>query len=395
MKRVISHRLPRPSALPGTPWGFALVVGGAALFACSGPQLGTWPPETPSARSSGDAAEPSLARLYVGTSEGPVYVLSIDEHTGALRLVQSVDAGLSPSFLAVDRAGARLFAVNEGSAQVAAYRISAGTGELRFVNRVDSGGQSPAHLALDRSDRFVMVANYGGGNVRVLPVGADGRLGAPVQTRPTGKWAHMIQTDPSNHYVFVANKGADTLSQFLFDPTTGKLVANEKPFVRTAEGAGPRHFAFSPDGKYVFLINELDDTLSSYGFDASKGRLTWLQTLSTLPEGADGAHNTCAEVVVAPSGDFVYGSNRGDDSIATFALDAHSGKLRFLGTTPSGGAVPRSFTLSPDGRWMLVANESGNVTTFAVDVAHGSLRRVRTLPLDGKPQFVGWALIPQ
>jgi 6-phosphogluconolactonase len=150
--------------------------------------------------------------------------------------------------------------------------------------------------------------------------------------------------------------------------------------------------AFHPNGKYAYLISELSDTMSAYSYDAALGRLTSLQpAVSTLPAGVNGTSNSCAEVVVAPSGNFVYGSNRGHDSIATFAIDAGTGKLTFVGTTPSGGNVPRSFAVSADGKLMLVANESGNVTSFSIDAASGSLTKLKSLDVPQKPQFVGFA----
>jgi len=166
------------------------------------------------------------------------------------------------------------------------------------------------------------------------------------------------------------------------------------PSVMTTAGAGPRHLAFHPNGKYAYLIAELNDTLSAYSYDALLGQLTFLESKSTLPAGADGGSNTCAEVVVAPSGKFVYGSNRGHDSIARFSIAADTGKLTFIDTTPSGGGVPRSFTLSRDGMLMLVANESGNVTSFAVDTKSGALTKLLSLEVPQKPQFVGIANLP-
>ncbi len=162
----------------------------------------------------------------------------------------------------------------------------------------------------------------------------------------------------------------------------------------TAAGSGPRHLAFHPNGKYAYLISENDDTLSAYAYNAKLGQLTFLESKSTLPAGTSGASNTCAEVVVAPSGKFVYGSNRGHDSIARFSIDTATGKLTFIDTTPSGGAVPRSFTLSADGELMLVANESGNVTSFSVDTKSGALTELLSLEVPQKPQFVGIANLP-
>jgi 6-phosphogluconolactonase len=339
--------------------------------------------DTPLAHSTG----PTLA--YVGTAEGPISWFTLEPATGRLTFLKSIDAGLSPTFLAVNPGATHLYAVNEGSAQLAAFAIEPSSGALTFLNRVSTGGDSPAHVSVDPSGRYVMVANYTGGSVRLFPIAADGRLAEPSDSRSTGKWAHMIVSDPLGHFVFVPNKGSDTISQFRLDAVAGRLVPNEVATVATAAGAGPRHLAFHPNGKWVFSINELDDTLSAFAFDNKTGQLDALQTLSTLPPGTDGASNSCAEVVVAPSGNFVYGSNRGHDSIVTFSVEPTSGRLTFLGTTASGGKIPRSFTLSTDGKLMLVANESGNITTFLVDTNSGALLQQQSVEVAHKPQFVG------
>jgi len=203
----------------------------------------------------------------------------------------------------------------------------------------------------------------------------------------------MILTDRANAFAFVINKGSDTVSQYAFDATKGTLTPNAVPALKTAAGAGPRHLAFHPSNKYAYLINELGDTLSAYAYDSALGQLSLIETKSTLPAGIDGSANTCAEVVVAPSGKFVYGSNRGHDSIVRFSIDEATGKLNFIDTTPSGGMVPRSFTLSRDGTLMLVANESGNVTSFSVDTKTGALTKLISLDVPQKPQFVGIAYL--
>ena len=204
----------------------------------------------------------------------------------------------------------------------------------------------------------------------------------------------MISTDPANKFAFVSNLGSNTVAQYAFNAGNGTLTANTMPTIATAGGAGPRHFAFHPNGKLAYLINETNDTLAGYTYDSTLGQLKFIEALSTLPNGSDGSSNNCAEIVIAPSGKFVYGSNRGHDSIVTFSIDATTGKLGFIGTTPSGGDVPRSFALSPDGKTMIVANESGNLSTFAVDVASGALSKQKSLDVSPKPQFVGIALLP-
>lgn len=336
------------------------------------------------------------ALVYVGSSNGQIFRYTLDEASGRLTLIKSFAAGNYPSFVAFDPSYKYAYAVNEADSMVASFAVDPKNGDLTFVNRVGSGGDGPAFVGVDHSGKYVLVANYGGGTTRVFPILSGGALGAPSDEKAPGPKSHMILTDPANQFAFVMSLGSDAVVQYAFDAATGKLTPNAVPRVSTAKGAGPRHMAFHPNGKLAYVIDELDQTLSAYAYDAKVGRLTALQTLSTLPSGTPGTGVTCAEVVVAPSGNFVYGSNRNgeEDSIATFAVDGATGKLTFIGVTPSGGSVPRSFTLSADGKLMLVANESGNVTSFAVDVASGALSKLSSVDVPPKPQFVAIAPVP-
>ena len=376
----------------------APAAGGAQAGGTSGSGRGGAPGASAGAASpSGGAtgAGAALALVYVGSSNGQISIYKLDPALGQLSLLKSLDAGNYPSFIAFDPTFAHLYAVNEPDGKVAAFEVDRKNGDLTLLNRVDSGGGAPAFVSVERTGKFVMVANYDAGTTRVFPIAADGGLGAATDSKSPGMNPHMILTDPAGKFAFVVNKGSDTISQYVFDATAGKLTPNSLPSVTVPVGAGPRHLAFHPSGKYAYLIAEADDTMTAYSYDATLGQLTATQApLSTLPMGADGASNTCAEVVVAPSGKFVYGSNRGHDSIATFAVEEATGKLTFVGTTPSGGMVPRSFALSGDGSLMLVANESGNVTTFSVDVASGSLAKLKSLEVPQKAQFVGTINLP-
>ena len=372
-----------------------LALAAVSFSACGAARSSGPPSRVPTAGSAGSAAGIiGVPFVVVGGTDGSVSIYGLDAAAGKLTLLKSVNAGNYPSFVALDPAHARLYAVNEADAKVAAFAVNPQTLELTFLNRVDSGGGAPAFVSVDRSGKFVLVANYNGGTARVIPIGADGSLGAFSDHESPGMNPHLFVTDPANRFAFVPNKGSDTISQYAFDAVTGKLTANPVPSVKTAAGAGPRHLAFHPNGKLAYVINELDDTLVAYAYDAASGQLTLLHALSTLPAEANGAGNTCAEVVVAPSGAFVYGSNRGHDSIATFAIGG-DGKLTFVGTTPSGGNVPRSFALSADGSLMLVANESGNVTSFRVDPATGALSKLLVNDVPPKPQFVGIFSFPR
>ena len=332
--------------------------------------------------------------VYVGSTNRQISIFSLDAASGKLGLIKSIDAGNYPSFLALDPTRTHLYAVNEPDAMVASFKVDPTTGDLTFLNRVASGGGSPAHIFVEQSGKYAMVANYDGGTTRIFPIAPDGSLGTPTDDKAPGKWSHMILTDAAEKYVFVMSKGDDLIAQYVFDAAHGTLTPNSMATVKSAAGAGPRHLAWHPSGKFAYVIDENDDTMMAFSYNAAVGQLTWLQTLSTLPAGTDGTNNTCAEVVVAPSGNFVYGSNRGNDSIVTFSVDGTSGKLKYIGVTPSGGNVPRSFTLSTDGRLMLVANESGNVTSFSVNTATGALSKISSVPAPVAPQFVGIFTLP-
>ena len=345
--------------------------------------------------AGGAVGGPTLPFVYVGSTNGQISIYKLDAAAGQLSLVKSVGAGNYPSFIAVDPKNAHLYAVNEPDAKVAAFTIDQKTGDLTLLNRVSSGGDGPAFISVDHSGKYVMVANYDGGTSRVFPITADGSFGAASDSKSPGMYSHQILTDPANKFAFVVNLGSNTISQYVFDATNGTLTANSVPSVKAATGAGPRHLAFHPSGKFAYLLAETKYTLSAYSYDATLGQLTSLNnTLSMLPAGADGTGNSGAEVAVAPSGNFVYGSNRGHNSIATFSINATTGLLTFVSSTPSGGSTPRSFTISADGKLMLVANESGNVTSFSVDVATGALAKLKSIDVPKDPQFVGIVNLP-
>jgi 6-phosphogluconolactonase len=206
---------------------------------------------------------------------------------------------------------------------------------------------------------------------------------------PTGTQAHWVGTDPSNQYLFVPNKGSDEVSQFSFDATTGQVTPNNPAQVATSNGAGPRHLAFHPSAPFAYLINELDDTMTMLAFDDGPGTLTTMQTLSTLPAGVSGAGNSCAELAVSPDGQFLYGSNRGHDSIVVYALDVQSGMMTLLDHTTTDIDTPRSFAIDPGGNVLLVANQGSNtVASFAIG-ATGLLTHLVTTPMPASPPFVG------
>lgn len=314
--------------------------------------------------------------LYVGgytkqpEGEG-IGVYQFDLETGAIDHVETVGNIVNPSFLAVSPDGRNLYSVAESPAagSVVAYARDPETGTLRELNRQSSEGNGPCHVSIDHSGRFVLAANYGSGSIAALPIGGDGSLepassaiqheGSSVNAdRQAGPHAHMIAPSPDGRQVYATDLGADRVFGYTLDGSTGELVARTGAGASATPGAGPRHFAFSPDGVTVYVINELDSTLTRYARDAESGQLDAHETVPTLPEDFDGS-SSCAQVVVSPDGRFVYGSNRGHDSVAVWAV-GEDGALRFLRHVPARGKTPRNFNLDPSGAWLLVANQDSD-----------------------------------
>ncbi|HID21037.1 MAG TPA: lactonase family protein, partial [Planctomycetaceae bacterium] len=280
--------------------------------------------------------------VYIGTytrrgSEG-VYVCRLDVESGALDCTSTAPDVESPSFLDLHPSGRYLYTVNEvsefsgkKSGGVSAFAIDEKTGRLSLLNQRSSEGTGPCHISVDRTGRYALVANYGSGSVAILPVHEDGRLGEATDAvqhqgssvnpqRQEGPHAHSINADPTNQYAFAADLGLDKILIYRIDLEEGKLLPNDPPWIEVAPGAGPRHFAFHPSGRYAYLITELANTFVAYSCDPGNGTLTEIQTVSTLPGDFDDT-SYCAEVQVSPDGRFLYGSNRGHDSIAVSSID--------------------------------------------------------------------------
>ena len=340
-------------------------------------------------------AEPTM-RVYLGTytrtgSKG-IYVCELNPASGALTEPRLAAATDNPTFLAIHPSGRFLYAAG-GAARidgkptglVTAFAMDKTTGKLTQLNRQPSGGRGPCHVFVDATGKCALVANYSSGSVASLPIGPDGKLrphasviqheGSSVnKRRQGGPHAHSINLDSANRFAIAADLGADKVFVYRFDPARGTLKPHAPPATRLAPGAGPRHFAFHPNEKFAYVINELDSTVTAFAFDAKKGTLAKLSIVSTLPADFKG-HNTTAEVQVHPSGKFLYGSNRGHDSLAIFAIDGKSGKLTPAGHQPTGGKTPRNFGIDPTGRFILAANQnSNNVVVFRVDQATGRLK---------------------
>ncbi len=341
--------------------------------------------------------ESGVFRVYVGTYTGGggsrgIYLLDLDLHTGKLSEPQLACEATDPSFLAIHPGGKLLYAVSERNevdgqpgGAVVAFAIDEATGNLRMINQQSSRGAGPCHLIVDRAGKNVLVANYGGGSIASLPIDAEGRLGASstfIQhegkgsdpSRQDGPHAHSINLDRAGRFAVVADLGLDRVFVYGFDSGKGTLEANDPPFAEVAPKSGPRHFAFAPDGRFGYVISELANTVTAFEYDAAGGSLKPIQTISTLPASFQGKSYT-AEVQVHPSGRFVYGSNRGHDSIVVFAVDPGTGKLSSVGFVPTQGRNPRNFAIDPTGAYLLAENgDSGTIVVFRIDVESGALR---------------------
>ncbi len=344
-------------------------------------------------------AQGPVWHLYVGTSTGKVskgiYRLDFNVETGALSNQELVAEIKNPSFLTIHPSKKFLYAVTEISdasgkkiGGVQAFQLDAKSGKLTPLNQQPSGGAGPCHIVTDQKGKVVLVANYSGGSVSSIPVQADGKLGEPVSViqhagssadpaRQKQPHAHSINVDPTNKFAMAADLGIDKVLIYKLDDK-GALTPGNPGHASVAPGSGPRHFAFHPDGKHAFVINEMLMTVTSFKYDASKGSLTEIETVTTLPAGVGpGKGLSTAEVLVHPSGKFVYGSNRGHNTIAIFTFDAAKGKLTPAGHQGATVKTPRNFMIDPSGKWLLVGNQDGNnITVFRVDQVTGQLTQV-------------------
>ncbi len=375
---------------------FILILTGLAWFGLSA--------------SADSAAKSSRFWVFVGTYTGGkskgIYRCAFDANTGKLGAAELVAETANPSFVALDPKQRFLYAVGEldkfegkRSGCVTAFAIDRASGALKQLNQKPSRGAAACHLVVDKAGKHVLVANYSGGNATVLAIEDDGRLGeetAFVQhigkgedpARQEAPHAHSINLDAKNRHAFVADLGLDKVLIYRFDAATGKLEKNDPPAVRVAAKSGPRHFAFHPNGRYAYVINEMANTVTAMKYDADKGTLTPIQTMTTLPEGYDKPTWT-AEVQVHPSGKFLYGSNRGHNSIAVFTIDEKTGQLTASGRQAAGIKTPRNFGIDPTGKFLLVANQDGDsILVFRIDPKTGALKPTGEKAEVGKPVCV-------
>ncbi len=348
-------------------------------------------------QASGDKKAKEML-VYIGTytsgkskSEG-IYIYKLNLASGELKPYETVKNVVEPSFLAIDKDKKYLYAVNETveyagkkSGAVSAFAIDRKTGDLKFLNKQPSLGGAPCFVTVSDNEKFVLVANYAGGNVSSFPIQTDGKIGASIdlkqnsgaganKERQESAHAHSINLDGKNRFAYLCDLGVDKIFIYEFDKKTGKLKPNAaQAFYQTKAGAGPRHFAFHQNGKFAFVINELDSSVTLLDFDATRGTLKEIQTVPTLPAGYSG-ENTCADIHVSPNGKFLYGSNRGHDSIVSYKIDAQTGKLDFIEHTPTQGKTPRNFAIDPTGKFLLAANQnSDSIVVFRIDEKSGKL----------------------
>jgi 6-phosphogluconolactonase len=348
--------------------------------------------------------------MYVGTQSGKksegIYVIRFDGATGKISEPTLAVKAKSASFLALHPNGKFMYAVNEvsdaagmKSGGVCSYAIDRTTGKLTEMNHQISGGKGPCFVGLDAEGKCALVANYGSGSVSVIGIGEDGKLLEPKAEgraqhegksvdpkRQEGPHAHSFFCDPTNRFALAPDLGLDRVMIYRLDPTKGTLETHG--FGATAPGAGPRHLAFGKGGRFCYVINEMGNTVSVFAWDAQGGALREEQTISTLPADFSGV-SYCSEVLVHPSGKFLYGANRGHDSIAAFAIDPSSGRLTAREQFACGGHWPRNFGIDPSGKWLVVANEkSDSVVVFAIDLESGALRETGEKVEVGTPMCV-------
>lgn len=405
-----------------------LFLKASAALAATSPLAGCLTPERP-----GAAAGPLVA--YVGTFSSPlrdmlptqvdlppgngrgIHCFHVDRATGAMAPLALVEMGTSPSCLALNGAGTRLYSANETDrvgddrqGTVSAFAVNRADGKLQLLNTVRSSGAGPTYVSVHPGGRHLLVANYFGGSVAVLPILADGRLGEASDVKvdggpigparathaPPGSFAfsghdrthaHMIQADPSGRFVLHVDLGLDRIYVWKFDEQRGVLTPNDPPSVSLPPGDGPRHFHFHPNGRWLYSIQEEGSTIVRFDYEASSGRLSPRQTVSTLPPGFSGS-NFCSEILVSADGRFVYAGNRLHDSIGIFSVGAN-GDLTYVGEEWTRGNYPRSFSFDPAGRFLFCCNQRGdNIAVFRVDRNNGTLAFTGHYAPVGNPSIV-------
>ncbi len=358
------------------------------------------------ARAAGSGDWLVFVGTYTGAKSKGIYSFRMDRATGALTPLGLAAETPNPTFLAVHPNHRFLYAINEvgGGAKagtVTAFAIDAASGKLTQLNQQTSGGAGPCHLVVDSKGTSVLLANYGGGSVQSLPIQSDGKLGEPAsfiqhkgssanKQRQEGPHGHCIVLDAADRFAYACDLGLDQVLIYKFDPAKSTLTASEPPFATVTPGAGPRHLAFHPKRPFAYVINEMHCTMTAFAHDARTGALKEIQTLSTLPDGESVKPGySTAEVEAHPGGKFLYGSNRGHDTIVAFAIDDATGKLTLVQHEPTQGKTPRHFGIDPTGAFLLAENQgSGTIVVFRIDATTGRLQATEHKAEVGSPVCV-------
>ncbi len=365
---------------------------------------------------------PTQVDLPPGNGRG-IYIFQADPTKGTLTPVGTFDLGTSPSCLAVNTAQTHLYSANEtdrvGEAKegsISSFKINAQDGKLTLLNTVRAGGAGPTYISIHPSGKHLLIANYFGGSIAVVPIQSDGTLGEPTDVRPgTGKigptratnapegsfafsghdrtHAHMIEADKSGKFVVHADLGTDQIWIWKFDADKGKFAPNDPPSISVPPGDGPRHFQFHPNNRWFYSIQEEGSTVSLFDYDATVGRLKHRQSWPTLPKGYKGS-NFCSEILLSPNAKFLYVGNRLHDSIGIFSVGTN-GELQYVGEEWTRGDYPRSFTFDPSGKFLHCCNQrADNVTTFEVDEQTGQLKFTGQYSSVGNPSHIVFAKLP-
>ncbi len=338
---------------------------------------------------------PIIAKpVYIGTAADGIYLADFNAETGVLTAPKLAAKYQAPGFLALHPEKPVLHCVGGGNT-VASFSI-ADDYSLSLLGSASCGGNGPCHLAIDASGRTLAVANYGDGSFATIRLDSEGKPGevvsllkmegsGPNKQRQNEAHAHGVYFDNANRFLFVPDLGIDKVVIRKFDPATSELSANESAEMISPPGGGPRHLAFSSDEKHAYVINELTNTVSVAEFDSETGALKPIQEIATLPEGFSDP-NTTAEIEVHPNGDFVYGSNRGHDSIVVYKRDPKTGKLTLAQHAPCGGKTPRHFKIHPSGKWLICAHQnSDTISVLSLDTATGLLGEPKSTVSAPKP----------
>jgi 6-phosphogluconolactonase len=330
-----------------------------------------------------------FAGSYAEAADNGVYVYSFDEQSGELQLLDQAAGLKNPTFLNVDVTNRVVYAISEAvspegkkAGEIVAFAVDSATGKLSLLNRALSVDAPTCHIQRDNESRYLLTVSYHGGMVGLMSIAEDSRVGELLDSKQhEGRSVHPERQDrphphstffsPDGRYLFVQDLGLDTIFTYAIDTAENRLTLQGK--TKTHPGAGPRHLSFHPSGNYAFVINEVDSTVSSFAYDRENGQLSHIETVPTLPPGFEG-ENTCAEIAVSADGRFVYGSNRGHDSIVVYAADSATGKLTLVEHVSAEGAHPRHFALTPGGRYLLCASrDTNNIAVFRVDRDTGRL----------------------